>query len=135
MSFVIDTPEGIAFVRAAARLAALKGHQRGVFTIVKRVYGFTGGVKTVTAMLQEYVDGVLTIRGWDPAYGERIRACAQEALDRAVEEHGENDPRLKDIADANVQAFFESGSITEQEGNDACLLLYVEVVRAHAGRM
>jgi hypothetical protein len=134
MSIVIDTPEGIAFARAAARLGALKLHQRGVYTIVKRVYGFTGGVKTVTAMLQEYVDGVLTVRAWEPAYSERIHGIAQEAIRRAEEEHGQ-DPRLKDIADANVQAFFESGSITEQEGNDACLLLYVEVVRQHAGRL
>ena len=42
-------------------------------------------------------------------------------------------PRLQQVADSNVQAFFDSGSITEQEGNDACLLIFTEVVRQHAG--
>jgi hypothetical protein len=134
MSLIIDTPEGIAFARAAARLGALKLHRRGVYTIVRRVYGFTGGVKQVTAMLQDYVDGALTVRGWDPAYSERILSIAQEAFNITEEEHGA-DPRLKDIADSNVQAFFESGNITEQEGNDACLLIFVEVVRQYAGRL
>jgi hypothetical protein len=131
---MIDTPEGISFARAAARLGALKLHQPGVYTIVKRVYGFTGGVKQVTAMLQDYVDGTLTVRQWEGEYAERIRAIAQGALDRAEEERP-GDVRNKDHADSVVQERFERGEITEQEGNDACLLIFVEVVRSHAGRL
>lgn len=130
---IIDTPDGIAFARAAARLGALKTKQRGVFTTVKDVYGFTGGVKQVTQMLQDYIDETLRIRHWEPAYAERIQGIAQEAIRRVEEEQGPT-PRLQQYADGNVQAAFDAGDITEQQGNDACALIFTEVVRQHAGR-
>lgn len=130
--FIIDTPDGIAFFRATARLGALKLGRRGVLAIVKQVYGFTGTAANVASMLQEYVDGVLEVRAWAPERGKRAQEIAQEAIRRVEEEHGAT-PRLQQLADANVQAAFDAGTITEQEGNDACLLLYVEVVRQRAG--
>lgn len=132
-SIIIEGKENIAFARAIARLGALKlGYPKGVLAIVKDVYGLRGQTKKVIADLQEYVDGTLAIREWSPEYAERIRAIAQEALDRAEEENP-GDPMNKDRADNNVQAAFDAGDITEQEGNDACTLIYVEVVRAKAG--
>lgn len=133
-ALIFDTPEGIAFARAAARLGALKLGQRGVFTTVKRVYGFTGGVKNVTRMLEEYVEGILEIRGWDPARATAVRDICQHCINIAEEEHP-GDPRLKEFVDAEIQNLFDIGAISEQQGNDATLLVYVEVVRQHAGRL
>jgi hypothetical protein len=130
-SIIIDTPDGIAFLRALSRRGALKLGQPGVLAIVRDVYGLPGNKREVLAMLDEYIEGTLEVRGWDEARALKAQETAQEAMRRAEEEHG-NDPRLKDIADSNVQAFFEAGSITEQEGNDACLLLFVEVIRQRA---
>lgn len=133
-AIIFNTPEGVAFARAAARLGALKLGMRGVYTVVKKVYGFEGGVKKVTEQLQDYVDQSIVIRAWEPEYAQRVRAIAQEAVDVAEREHP-GDPRLKEFIDAEVQAMFDAGAITEQEGNDACTLVFVEVVRLHAGRL
>lgn len=144
---MIDTPEGIAFARAAARKGALaneiafdeifgKGqrHARGqtAYSIVKQVYGFTGSRESVLKELDDYIEGTLTIRAWPPEYQDRIVDIVNEATRRAIEEYGDT-LTTKEPIDSNVQAFFESGSITEQEGNDACLLTWVEVVRKFAG--
>lgn len=135
MSIIIDTPEGIAFARAAARAGALhmelqgmKRRGRTVYSIVKQVYGFTGNRQTVSSMLDEYVEGTLQVRSWRPAYFDRIAAIAKEAERRVIEEKG-RDGVTKDAIDSNVQAFFEAGNISEQEGNDACLLIYITVVK------
>lgn len=146
---MIDTPDGIAFARAAARLGALKneiafreifdkparrsGGGRTAYSIIKDVYGLHGSPKNVLAQMEEYVEGTLAARAWPPEYQDRIVSIVNEATDRAVEEYGDT-MQTKDPIDANVQAFFESGAITEQEGNDACLLIFTEVVRKYAGR-
>lgn len=134
MSIIIDTPEGIRFAKAAARAGALRLELQGmerrgrtVYSIVKQCYGFAGSRQTVSAMLDEYVKGKLQTRAWPPAYFDRIAAIAKEAERRAIEEYGE-DGYSKDTIDSNVQALFEAGNISEQEGNDACLLIYVAVV-------
>lgn len=132
MSIMIDTPEGIAFFRALSRKGAASLGMPGIIKVLREVYGYPGNPAAVKAMHNEYIESTLETRKWDPEYAERIQGIAQEALRRAEEENGES-PRLKEIADANVQAFFESGSITETEGNDACTLIFVEVVRQRAG--
>ncbi len=144
---MIDTPEGIAFARAAARKGALaneiaftkifdkparrSGGGQTAYSIVKQVYGFHGSRESVLQELDNYVEGVLYTRQWAPEYAEKIVSIVNEATEMALEEN----PNIttKDPIDANIQAFFESGAITEQEGNDACLLLWIEVVRKYAG--
>lgn len=132
VSTVIDTPEGIAFFRALARQGAARLKQPGIIKTIKTVYGFSGSPATVRAMLDEYIEGTLETRAWDEDRGQRAAAIVTEATRRAEEEYG--DQYTKDTIDGNVQALFEGGSITEQEGNDACLLLFVAVVRQYAGR-
>lgn len=131
---VFNTPEGIAFVKAAARLGALKLGKPGLLKIVKEVYGFDGGTKKVIGLLEDYVNQLIAIRAWSPEYAERIQAIGQAAIDAAELEHP-GDRRLKVFVDAEVQYMYDCGAITEQEGNDACTLVYVEVVRRNAGRL
>ncbi len=135
MTLMIDTPDGIAFARAAARLGALKleanGMTRGgrsALSIVKEVYGLTGSRPEVTRQLDEYVEGTLTIRKWPEAYGQRMQAILNGIIDVLPAGY------TKDDIDHEVQGGFARGFITEQEGNDACLLLFVDVVRTFAGR-
>lgn len=146
---MIDTPEGIAFARAAARLGALKneiafreifdkparrsGGRQTAYSIVKQVYGFHGNPKAVLSQMEEYVEGTLATREWPKEYADRIVSIVNDATDRAVQEYGDT-MTTKDPIDANVQMLFEIGAITEQEGNDACLLIFIEVVRKYAGR-
>jgi len=135
---IIDTPEGIAFARAAARAGALdaelRAHPRGsrILRIVREVYNLPGKPAEVASMLHEYVDASLDIRSWDEARGRKAQATAQWAIERAEEEHPE-DPNLKTYADSNIQMLFDNGAITEDEGNDASTLLFVEVIRSNAG--
>lgn len=140
MSTVIDTPDGIAFYRAAARLAALDAEMRSgqpvkrgqtPYSIIKQVYGFRGNREAVRAQLDEYIQSTLDIRRWSEARGLRAQSIATEAINRA-EEEGAGE-RLQQVADSNVQALFDGAAITEQEGNDACQLIFTEVVRQHAG--
>lgn len=137
---MIDTPDGIAFFRAAARKGALdmeikglkrSGGRQTAYAIVKDVYGFHGSRKSVLDDLTTYVEGTLYIRRWSPEYSKRIVDIVDEATRRAIEEHGTI--TTKDPIDANIQAFFDAGSITAQEGDDACLLTFIEVVRKYAG--
>lgn len=140
MSIMIDTPDGIAFARAAARNAALKMELQGLgrrgqsaYSIAKDVYGLTGNRRAVSEQLDEYVQGTLAIRGWDQARFEKAGSIIDEAqhvlLQRLTPEQF-----TKDAIDAEVQRMFASGAITEDEGNDACLLLFVTVVKQWAGQ-
>lgn len=152
MSTMIDTPEGIAFFRALARQGAVKLGKPGIVKVLREVYGYPGGPKAVKQMHAEFVEGSLTIREWAPGYGQHIADIVNEATTRAAggceacqrgdpdthAEHvakGKAQPAVytKDVIDGNIQALFSAGAITEQEGNDACLLLFVEVIRRHAG--
>lgn len=132
MSIIIDTPDGIAFFRALSRQGAAKLGRPGIVKVLRTVYGYPGSPAAVKAMHDEYIEGTLTIRGWSSERSERAQSIAQEALTRAEEEH-ENDPNLKVYADSNVQALYDAGAITSDEGDDACLLLFVEVIRQKAG--
>ncbi len=127
---VIDTPEGIAFFKAAARKGALQLGKPGVLAIVKQVYGFTGSGPAVLGMLTEYVEGTLEVREWSPKRAKRAQDIAQVAI--AFAEEAGAGSHLQQFADHDVQSLFQQGAITEQEGNDACLLIFVEVVRQHA---
>lgn len=129
---MIDTPEGIAFFRALALQGRARLRVRGAIADLKRIYGYTGSPASVRQMHDEYVEALVEIRGWSSERGTRAQDIAQEAIRRAEEEHG--DTYTKATLDSNVQAFFESGSITEDEGNDACLLIFVAVIDANAAR-
>jgi hypothetical protein len=136
MSVMIDTPEGIAFFRALSRNGLLKGEvregrpmKRGqtTYSIVKEVYGLTGSRKAVSQQLDDYVQGVLTVRGWPEAYLNRLGAILNGIIDELPAGY------TKDDIDHEVQGGFERGYLTEQEGNDACLLLFVDTVQKWAG--
>lgn len=140
MTIMIDTPEGIAFARAAARKGALSmeihglkrsGGKQTAYSIVKDVYGFHGNRQSVLAELTDYINASLLIRQWDSEYAEKIVGIVDWATERAIEEHGTL--TTKDPIDANIQMLFERGDIDEIDGNNACLLTWVEVVRKYAG--
>ena len=69
MGIIVDTPEGIEFVRLLSRRGALslelKGmHRRGqsAYSICKQVYGFKGSRERVLEQVEELVEKAMAAR-------------------------------------------------------------------------
>jgi hypothetical protein len=137
MSVMIDTPDGIAFAKAAARKGALSleikgmhrsGGQQTTYSIVKEVYGFRGTRESVLEDLTEYIEAELRLRNMrDEDYAEAAR-LTQELIDRLAGDEQLDQPHFE-------QFIFEAegrGAINHNMRQAMSDLFYVIIVRQNA---
>jgi len=131
---MIDTPDGIAFAKAAARAGALsleiktglKKRGQTAYSIVKEVYGFRGSRESVLADINEYVEAELRLRHIPNDIFEMISKMTQELVDK--------------LGDRLTQATFEDQiyraeqrEIIDHDTRQAMSdLFYVMIVRQNA---
>ena len=134
MSIVIDTPDGIAFAKAAARQGALsleiktglKKRGQTTYSIVKEVYGFRGSRESVLEDLTEYVEAELRLRKIPDEVFERISKLTQELVDKLGE-------RLTQVTFEDAIARAERADAINHNTRQAMSdLFYVMIVRQNA---
>jgi len=133
---MIDTPEGMAFVRAAARkgalsmeIAGLRRRGRSAYSIVKEVYGFSGSRESVLADLTEYVEAELRLREIPKERGEELTRIGQERI--AILE--QESPITQMAFESDLAFFEETGRIDAETRQALSDLFYVAIVRQNAG--
>ena len=138
MSIVIDTPEGIAFAKAAARASMLsleiKGMKRSsgrqtAYSIVKEVYGFRGNRQSVLDDLNEYIEAELRLRKLDDAEYKAVVADTQFQIDHLIGIDKCDQPHFETA----IAQGEEMGYITHEHRQAMSDLFYVTIVRQNAG--
>jgi len=133
---MIDTPDGIAFARAAARRMALSLEINGMhrssgrqtaYSIVKQVYGFRGNRQSVLDDLNEYIECELRLREMSEEEYIMVKRVTEDVITHLGDQLDQ--PRFEDfIARAERQ---EAISHAVRQG--ASDLFYVMIVRQNAG--
>ena len=135
---MIDTPEGIAFAKAAARAGALsleikgmtrsKGRQTA-YSIVKEVYGFRGSRQSVLDDLNEYIEAEIRLRHLPEGVGTEVTKHTQEVIDRLDGDEQLTQPNFEQfIYEAEMK-----GAISHDFRQAMSDLFYVMIVRQNAG--
>jgi hypothetical protein len=134
MSMMFDTPEGVAFVKAAARKGALEleiqgfrrsSHQQTAYSIVKEVYGFRGSRKAVLADLSEYIEAEIRLKKLDNEVFKQVFDLTQDLVDALTNAGKLDQPNFEDqIARGEANGAISNG--IRQAMSD---LFYVMIVR------
>ena len=133
---MIDTPDGIAFAKAAARRGALSLEietglrKRGqtAYSIVKEVYGFRGSRESVLADLTEYIDAELRLRKLSEDEFKFITAETQRQVDHLTEIGKLDQPHFEYV----IERGEAGGHITHDQRQAMSDLFYVSIVRSNA---
>ena len=137
MSMMFDTPEGVAFVKAAARKGALSLELKGLkrssgrqtaYSIVKEVYGFRGSRESVLADLTEYIEAELRLRAIPEDEYKVILANTQRQIEYLTGLGKLDQPHFEAVI-ANGE---EIGEITHDQRQAMSDLFYVAIVRQNA---
>jgi hypothetical protein len=132
---MIDTPDGIAFAKAAARKGALaieietglRKRGQTAYSIVKEVYGFRGSRESVLADLAEYLDAELRIKAMPDEGYALVKQVTQQVIDHLGD----------DITQQSFEQFIYDGEVkgafSHAVRQGASDLFYVLIVRQHAG--
>jgi len=131
---MIDTPDGIAFAKAAARAGALsleiktglKKKGQTTYSIVKEVYGFRGSRESVLEDLNEYVEAELRLRKLPNDIFEMVSKMTQELVDKLGD-------RLTQVTFEDQIARAERAEVIDHDVRQAMSdLFYVMIVRSNA---
>lgn len=133
---MIDTPRGMAFVRAAAREAALsleiqtglKRRGRTAYSIVKEVYGFRGSRESVLADLKEYVASELRLKELDPEVYQQVYDKADDVIELLKAQDLLDQPHFERI----IEVGESNGAISHAFRQAMSDLFYVSMVRSNA---
>jgi hypothetical protein len=133
---MIDTPRGMAFVRAAAREAALsleirtglKRKGRTAYSIVKEVYGFRGSRESVFADLEEYVASELRLKELDTEIYKNVHAKCGDVIDLLTAQGLLDQPHFERY----IEAAEANGAISHAFRQAMSDLFYVSIVRSNA---
>lgn len=134
MTIMVDTPEGIAFVKALSRKGALSLEintplrKRGqtAYSIVKEVYGFRGSREAVLADLTEYIEAEIRLR----EMAEADYALVKDVTEKVIEKLG-----TKLTQQSFEQFIYEGevkGALSHGARQGASDLFYVMIVRQNA---
>lgn len=134
MSIVIDTPDGIAFARAAARAGALslevktglKKRGQTAYSIVKEVYGFRGTRQSVLDDLNEYIAAELRLKAMSEDEYKLVSKITQDTIDH----FGADITQLK--FEQWIEIAERRGAISHAVRQGASDLFYVAIVRQNA---
>lgn len=137
MSMMFDTPEGVAFVRACSRKAALSLEintglrKRGqtAYSIVKEVYRFRGNRQSVLEDLTEYIEATIRLRKLPPKIHEHVLAETQRLIDWLTERDQLDQPHFEYVIEQNEKA----GEITHEQRQAMSDMFYVAIVSQNAG--
>ena len=132
---MIDTPDGIAFAKAASRKGALELEIKGMhrssgrqtaYSIVKEVYGFRGSRQSVLEDLAEYIEAELRLRKMDELDFALASRLTQELIDKLGD-------RLTQITFEDQIARAERAEAINHDTRQAMSdLFYVMIVRQNA---
>lgn len=136
MSVMIDTPEGIAFAKAAARQGALsleiktglKKRGQTAYSIVKEVYGFRGSRQSVLEDLTEYIEAELRLRKLPDPLFKAISDETQKLVDWLTERNRLDQREFETVIAQNEAA----GRLTHEQRQAMSDLFYVMIVRQNA---
>lgn len=135
MTLMVDTPQGIAFVRAAARKSALSLEVKGLrvsrgrtaYSIVKDVYGFRGSRQSVLADLTEYIEAELRLKALTDEQFAQVQSVVEDVYNALGD-------RLTQQAFESFIAWGEAnGAISNGIRQGASDFFYVSIVRQNAG--
>lgn len=134
---MIDTPEGIQFVKACSRKGALSleiqgmhrsGGRQTAYSIVKEVYGFRGNRKAVFEDLTEYIEAELRLRKMDELDYQWAATETQRQIDYLTEMEKLDQPHFEYV----IENGEKSGAITHEQRQAMSDLFYVMIVRSNA---
>lgn len=139
MSMMFDTPEGVRFVQAAARKAALaneiafkkitgqNGRRRGqtAYAIVKEVYGFRGSRESVLEDLTEYIECEIRLKKLPEDVFKQVVDLTQDLVNALVNA-GQLDQPNFEYQIARGEA---NGAISHAIRQAMSDLFYVQIVR------
>lgn len=134
---MFDTPEGVAFVKACARKAALSLEistglrKRGqtAYSIVKEVYGFRGNRQSVLEDLTEYIEATLRLRKLTEAQHKVVAAEVQRLIDWLTERDQLSQPNFEYV----VEKAEKAGDIDHEQRQAMSDMFYVAIVQQNAG--
>jgi len=135
---MIDTPEGIQFVKACSRKGALSleiqgmhrsGKQQTAHSIVKEVYGFRGSRQSVLEDLTEYIEAELRLRKLPEPMFKGVVAETQRLIDWLTERGQLDQPHFESV----IAAGEANGDMQHEQRQAMSDMFYVMIVRQNAG--
>jgi hypothetical protein len=137
---MIDTPDGIAFVKACSRKGALELEMQGMhrssgqqtaYSIVKQVYGFRGNRKSVLEDLTEYIEAELRLRKLPEPMFKGVVDETQRLIDWLTERSQLDQRHFESVIAENERW----GNMQHEQRQAMSDLFYVMIVRQNtAGR-
>lgn len=132
---MIDTPDGIAFAKAAARAGALsleintglKKRGQTAYSIVKEVYGFRGSRQSVLDDLNEYIEAELRLRKLPDDVYKQSADMTQDVINKL------GDNLTQQTFENQIYLAEKRGIISNGIRQAMSDILYVMIVRQNAG--